>query len=1161
MAKTPLLQFDLIEAPTHLMREEIIEFQRQVEARILGQLGPNGIITTSTDGFVIDNTTPATAGVPVQQSGRMRWGGRGWKTDVTAASELVEAWAELIPVPGTAHPTSYLSFKSRVNEGAVVEPLRLHSSGAAVAGGNFGAGVFDTVILPKFKLHVSGVSNVPSLTAVAGVAAFDTNSTVELTLGGYSSGSFAFWLQTKDNQSAGLGTGASYPLALNPLGGNVGVGAVAPGLFIGGLSASGRALHVMNPAGNAQVIVSAGGSGGLAVLNLEVEDATAGKRVFQTRYDGANNLVKSIFFSAATGAVGQDNVIVYKNDGNIALGNAAPQAKLHVVGRILADPQDMVSVANGNLPNAPLGWYGNPGSTTGLGQGLHVSARQNQTLTGAHASWITTYFSTDNTNDRGSAGEIWTNDSVMQLITGGTACYGRTYEIEVGTDIATIDDPMGPIGGGLARANAIEILAIGSHLQQPTSAIAITTNGTDATNRFKVGVFISRVANYGLWFDTRLGDTGNLYSLGVIYANLTKPFILKNTGDVGIGTTLPAFDGNTSTFLAVAHPTAARFGEIGVGGNATGTTDALGVFAFYNSSLGTTDKRNAAIVGVNNGAVNTGKMIFFTWSAGAIASQLSIEPNNILPGANYTQNLGSSTNKFLSLSVAELKAEVLVAQEKMVTFGGRAVFAPSTVLIAALSSGAVTMDVKHNNLVSGDVMAMEKVGQIEGLKVTSGPTTITGGYRYNITRDFDGSGANSWDAGDAMVTTDMYIDVFSTRSIMSASQVGPTILGSVRNNNTTFTAVSEVWAVGNLKGTYGYASTTFGAAFGKYISGAFHITVDSTNGLRFFDGTATTVAHWNSTVMILGEVAAGKVNTYVSAGALLMRLNQVPYFGIDTSGNVTLGNVATNQGNAFWNNSNKQLEFRGGTAGTVVQAYVSTTGAIAAAAGLMLIDVNGITVRAGTTNAPNRIFRVIDDTSGNVYSNFYGARSLTDDAHLTFVNTVAVTGHDSWLVLESYSASSKESFISLITYDSGSNVKTSISMDHNTITLTNGSKSIILDSTVLTLGSMIIFDGVKIGAPTGGDKGVGSINAVTVWRNGTALDYVFEPDYKRLSISETAAYIKEFRHLPTIPTREVHDKGSINMGALTDRLWETIEVQALMIIELHERLARLEKAA
>ena len=59
----------------------------------------------------------------------------------------------------------------------------------------------------------------------------------------------------------------------------------------------------------------------------------------------------------------------------------------------------------------------------------------------------------------------------------------------------------------------------------------------------------------------------------------------------------------------------------------------------------------------------------------------------------------------------------------------------------------------HNNLTGAHIYmasAPGGVAQVEVMRVTAGPTTITGGYRYTVTRNADGSGANAWLAGDAV---------------------------------------------------------------------------------------------------------------------------------------------------------------------------------------------------------------------------------------------------------------------------------------------------------------------------------------------------------------------------------------------------------------------------
>ncbi len=118
--------------------------------------------------------------------------------------------------------------------------------------------------------------------------------------------------------------------------------------------------------------------------------------------------------------------------------------------------------------------------------------------------------------------------------------------------------------------------------------------------------------------------------------------------------------------------------------------------------------------------------------------------------------------------------------------------------------------------------------------------------------------------------------------------------------------------------------------------------------------------------------------------------------------------------------------------------------------------------------------------------------------------------------------------------------------------------------------------GLVIGTPTGGYKGPGTINAKAVYDDNVFLtDYVFDKYYdgklksedstkhsgfKMLTIDEMALFAKTERHLPTIQGRdEWNKKGSFSLGELSQQLWETVEVQALYITQLNEKMTALEK--
>ncbi len=114
---------------------------------------------------------------------------------------------------------------------------------------------------------------------------------------------------------------------------------------------------------------------------------------------------------------------------------------------------------------------------------------------------------------------------------------------------------------------------------------------------------------------------------------------------------------------------------------------------------------------------------------------------------------------------------------------------------------------------------------------------------YTVTRNLDGTGANVWEAGTAIFNTGTtgngFIDLYSTRGVRASTEVGPTICGNVRQS-TTYNDWESRWCMGNLNGTYGYATNMYGAAFGD--PNDEHITIEPTNGFRLRNNTTTVMS-------------------------------------------------------------------------------------------------------------------------------------------------------------------------------------------------------------------------------------------------------------------------------------------------------------------------------
>lgn len=366
-------------------------------------------------------------------------------------------------------------------------------------------------------------------------------------------------------------------------------------------------------------------------------------------------------------------------------------------------------------------------------------------------------------------------------------------------------------------------------------------------------------------------------------------------------------------------------------------------------------------------------------------SDVILDPvgNDVLPGVTYDINLGGLTKKYLTIHAAELWVETLVAQDTLATIGGRVLIGPTTQLTAALGSAAgdTTITVKHNQIANGDRIYLEVNGKVEFMAVTSAAGGGAGAYTYTVTRDLDATGRNAWDIGDAVFNTgttgDGFIDLYSVRSIKSATQYGPAIVGNVRNS-ATYNDWSEAWAIGNLNGVYGYGADNYGVGLGKYIAAEAHVTVDSTNGLRIFTGLATVVGQWaaNGTITV-GEVGASKNNILISAGALSLRNNVTEMIGLTAAGIITIGEVGASKNNilissgaiSIRNNITERIGLTAAgiltikdSAGEAVITLDAASGAeitkilsmgaagkITVDTDAVVIDANGITLRATNT--------------------------------------------------------------------------------------------------------------------------------------------------------------------------------------------------------------------
>ena len=383
--------------------------------------------------------------------------------------------------------------------------------------------------------------------------------------------------------------------------------------------------------------------------------------------------------------------------------------------------------------------------------------------------------------------------------------------------------------------------------------------------------------------------------------------------------------------------------------------------------------------------------------------------NDVLPTTGYDLNLGSLSKKYLGLYAAELWVETLVAQDTIGTIGGRILVGPTTQLTADITAIATTISVKHNEMTTGDRAYFEANGAVEFISIDSTPSG-GGPYTYTVTRNLDGSGANAWSAGDALfntgTTADGFIDLYSYRSVKSATQYGPAMVGNIRNS-ATWNDWTEHWAIGNLNGVYGYGVTTYGAAFGKY-GAANYLTIDTTNGIRFFDSTNASLAQLSSTTWTIGKTANDTSRVVITPGdiSLISKIGAVDNTRIylkndgsgwlantaiawDTAGNMTLsGAVVIGNGNGFVTTALLHSPFDG-TSPYETDYQVDTTGHLGQKA----------TVTGGIIGRPGKFNKAVQiaEATTNLCSNPSFGTNLTlwskdDNTTLTRVTDYAFIG-------------------------------------------------------------------------------------------------------------------------------------------------------------------------
>jgi len=88
---------------------------------------------------------------------------------------------------------------------------------------------------------------------------------------------------------------------------------------------------------------------------------------------------------------------------------------------------------------------------------------------------------------------------------------------------------------------------------------------------------------------------------------------------------------------------------------------------------------------------------------------------------------------------------------------------------------------------------------------------------------------------------------------------------------------------------------------------------------------------------------------------------------------------------------------------------------------------------------------------------------------------------------------------------------------------------------------------------------LGTIRAQEVLVNLDGADFVFEKDYKLLTIENVATYVQENKHLPDVPSAKEMVKNGVSVGEMQNKLLQKVEELTLYVIEQQKQIEQLKQ--
>jgi hypothetical protein len=328
---------------------------------------------------------------------------------------------------------------------------------------------------------------------------------------------------------------------------------------------------------------------------MEMRKRFSGRKKSACRLAAVFAFVMSLCAAQATKAqqwttCGTNNVCTSNATGNVGVGTSAPQAKLDVEG---SSPYGISGVFSALYAKGTADY---PMALMLDGAGTNDNLARLRALNNGQTKWQVNF-----------GDDIVFYNWLSNAFNSRFSISGSGH-IGIGTTNPVFD------------ANAAKFLLLDAGSGVMDGEIGVGSNQPGTGNTVGQYAFVNsnlsvtdrRVATIAAATDGAT-NSGSIqfytWNAGVVAERMR----IDKSGNVGVGTASPVFDGNTARYLTLDGGSGV-IGSVGAGGGTGSAGTAISQFAVLNTSLGTADKRIATVVGSTDTASNNGRVDFYTWS-------------------------------------------------------------------------------------------------------------------------------------------------------------------------------------------------------------------------------------------------------------------------------------------------------------------------------------------------------------------------------------------------------------------------------------------------------------------------------------------------------------------------------------------------------------------